>query len=273
MKTTVSDIRQAAQALRFSGRVVCVHASLRSFGFVDGGSSAVLQGLFGEGCTIMAPTFSWSFAGAPPLGRRIAQNGWDEEKAPSGSLAPDASTYGSECNEIDVDMGAVSAALLKTPGRVRGDHPLSSFAAAGTRARELIAGQKPLDVMAPLKRLADLDGLVVLMGVGLESMTLLHLAEQLAGRGLFRRWARGPDGTTIEVEVGGCSDGFANLEPMLRSLVREIRVGGSRWCAFPAAETLRAAAAAIRGNPSVTRCPDSTCKRCHDAIAGGPQLA
>ena len=50
---------------------------------------------------------------------------------------------------------------------------------------------------------------------------------------LFRRWANGPDGRPMEVEVGSCSDGFGKLEPVLGPLVREARVGGSRWRAFP----------------------------------------
>jgi hypothetical protein len=111
------------------------------------------------------------------------------------------------------------------------------------------------------------------MGVGLNRMTLLHLAEQLAGRNLFRRWANGPDGTPMEVEVGGCSEGFAQLDPILTPLVKTVRVGRSDWRAFAAGETLRAAAKAIRDRPEITRCSQPSCRRCEDAILGGPVIS
>jgi hypothetical protein len=100
-------------------------------------------------------------------------------------------------NEIDDDMGALPAAVLARPGRVRGDHQLSSFTAIGPLAEQLMRDQAPLHVFAPLEALTDTGGVVLLMSVGLDSTTLLHLAEQRAGRTLFRRWANGPEGTPI----------------------------------------------------------------------------
>lgn len=92
-----------------------------------------------------------------------------------------------------------------------------------------------------------------------------------AGRHLFIRWAKGPDGRPIGVESGGCSAGFPRLEPVLGPLARETVVGDSRWRAFPAAEALARAAAAIRREPEITRCGED-CRRCRDTIAGGPIL-
>jgi aminoglycoside N3'-acetyltransferase len=87
-------------------------------------------------------------------------------------------------------MGAIAAAVVQMPGRSRGNHPICSFAAVGPHAQSLVAHQSPLAVNAPLAALADCSGYVVLMGVGLNCMTLLHLAEQQAGRNLFRHWAK-----------------------------------------------------------------------------------
>ena len=110
------------------------------------------------------------------------------------------------------------------------------------------------------------------MGVGLERMTLLHLAEQQARRNLFRRWANDQNGETMEVEMGGCSDGFGKLEPILAPLMRETQVGQSHWRIFPARETLTLAADAIRRDPLLTHCGCSPC-RCDDAVLGGPLLS
>src|SRR6185295_13865210 len=119
---------------------------------------------------------------------------------------------------IDHDMGAIPETLVAWPGHVRGNHPLDSFTAVGPHAAELVAEQAPSDAYAPLRTLIQLQGFVLLMGVGLERLTLLHLAEKEAGRILFRRWANDQYGQPMAVEVGGCSEGFGRLEPHLHHL-------------------------------------------------------
>lgn len=268
---TAQNIREAAQPLGLSGRALCVHASLSSFGWVEGGGSAVVDGLLAEGCTVVVPTFSWTFA-VPPPRAEPPRNGWDYEDF-EGPTAGIGRVYSPGTMEMDeADMGAIPAAVLGRAGRVRGSHPLCSFAAVGPLAHELISGQEPLNVWAPLRAVAEANGSVVLMGVGFEKMTFLHLAEQVAGRNPFRRWANGPDGQTMEVEVGGCSDGFGNLEPILSPVMRESKVGRSIWRVLPADAALELAARAIREDPRTTHCGNSECGRCNDAVAGGPIL-
>ena len=43
MKVTTGDIRKAIRNLGLAGRLLCVHSSLRSFGWVEGGRSAAGQ--------------------------------------------------------------------------------------------------------------------------------------------------------------------------------------------------------------------------------------
>ena len=74
----------------------------------------------------------------------------------------------------------------------------------------------------------------------------------------------------MEVAVGGCSDGFEKLEPILAPLMQINRVGASLWRVFPAAATVEAAVRAIRNDPGITHCGDPGCGRCRDAILGGP---
>ena len=136
-------------------------------------------------------------------------------------------------------------------------------------AGKLTASQAPLDVYAPFKELARLGGYVVMMGVDLRSMTALHFAEQMAGRVLFLRWATDRGGAVIEVEVGGCSRGFNNMELALRRIERRAVVGNSLWRIFPSAALLERASGAIRSRPEITRCGISECWRCDDSIAGG----
>jgi aminoglycoside N3'-acetyltransferase len=269
---TTENIRKAIRSMNLSVKPVCIHASLRSFGWVKGGPLAVVEGFLAEGCTVVVPTFSYGFTIPPPKDIRPPRNGYDydtiEEPAPGSSriYTPKSTTFSRE------HMGAIPAAVLAMPRHVRGNHPLNSFAAMGPLARDLISTQEPMNVYGPLEALAETGGAVVMMGVGLNRMTLLHLAERMAGRNLFRRWARGPDGQPMAVEVGSCSEGFVNLEPILSPVTLEEKVGASTWRVYPVKETLAIAAREIRADPGLTHCDDTNCLRCRDAVLGGPIL-
>jgi aminoglycoside N3'-acetyltransferase len=270
MVVTQQDIQRAVRALSLQGQVVCLHSSLRSFGHVAGGAIAVVRTFLDEGCTILVPTFSSVFEVAPPPHLQFERNGWNYSVA----AAPNHSSekvFTPEVVDIDRDMGVIPDAALAWTTHLRGNHPLDSFTAVGPQAAKLIGGQTPSDVCAPLATLARMKGFVLLMGVGLERMTLLHLAEKEAGRALFRRWANDAHGQTKAVEVGGCSEGFGKLEPYLRPLMRRINVGQSKWTLLPAVQALAYAAAAIRADPQITHCGVETCERCNDAVIGGPQ--
>ncbi len=273
MVVVTNDIRRAIRALDLSGRPVCVHSSLRSFGRVECGATTILQGLLAEGCTILVPAFSIAaFAIAPPAlpEMRPARNGLRYQSSTTFYLSGIGDVYTPATTEIDLSMGSIPAAVVNKPERVRGTHPLNSFAAIGPVARELIMGQSPLDVYAPLRALTEQEGAVVLMGVGLERMTFLHYAEQEAGRIPFRRWANGADNSPLLVAVGSCSEGFDQFAPLLAPFNQQFLVGESIWQVFPARKTLAIAVEAMRREPFITHCDDSDCERCADAIQGGP---
>jgi aminoglycoside 3-N-acetyltransferase len=269
---TQEEIQSALRGLGLAGQPVCVHSSLRSFGRVAGGAGAVVAAFLAEGCTLMVPSFTYDFAMAPPPKLRIPRNGLDYDAPYPGSTAGTQRIYTPATREIDPDMGAIAAAVVQHPSRVRGSHPLNSFSAVGPLAAVLIAGQGPLAVYAPLRALAEAGGFVLLMGVALDTMTLLHLAEQEAGRVPFRRCANDAAGRAQMVEAGGCSDGFGQLGPLLAPWRRAAVVGESRWQVYAAAPTLAAAVAAIRSNPAIIHCGNPACERCRDALLGGPLL-
>ena len=269
MSVTKLDIRNAVRAIGLSQKPVCIHASLRSFGWVEGGAETIIESLLAEGCTVLVFTLSFHYFSAPPLDRRPAQNGLDYARF-LGVPVNDGPVYFVESQEIEKEMvGAVPASVLAIPGHIRGSHPTNSFTAVGPLASRLVSGQTPRDVYAPLRALAGLGGFVTLMGVGLDKMTLIHLAEQQAGRNLLRRWANG-DGHPIEIEEGGCSDGFSKLEPALSPLETTVRVGSSHWRGFSAKAALEAVTQAIQTDPMITHCGDLTCLECRDAVLGGP---
>ncbi|MGA7669810.1 MAG: AAC(3) family N-acetyltransferase [Nitrolancea sp.] len=269
INVTLQAVRNAITELGLAGRALCVHSSLRSFGWVEGGAGAVIDGLLAEGCTVLVPSFTSEFETAPPADRRYPRNGCVYVTDVASSRRCDA-VYSIDSGAIDRDLGAIPASVVADPRRERGNHPLNSFAAIGPLAGELVGGQAPLDVYAPLRAVAERDGWVLLMGIDLTSMTLIHLAEAMAGRTLFRRWANGPENTVIECEIGSCSEGFERLQPALVPAMRCVEVGSSLWRAYPARLVLEIASEAIRRDSTITHCPDLNCLRCRDIIQGGP---
>jgi aminoglycoside 3-N-acetyltransferase len=170
---------------------------------------------------------------------------------------------------VDKDMGAIGKAAVLHPRRQRGNHSICSFSAVSPQARALVSRQGPRDVYAPLEALAQKKGAVLLLGVGLEAVTLIHLAEKRAGRVPFRRWAYDVAKRPTMVEVGSCSLGFSKFESCLGPTMTAATVGLSHWKCFDARTALDAATEAIRANPMITHC-GRACARCDDAVAGGP---
>lgn len=261
-------ISKVADQMKLSGKAIMVHSSFRSFGRISGGPQVVIDGLLNKGCTVMVPTFSMIYEIAPPDKDRILRNGIDYETYRK-DLADSNLIYSPDSDEVGDSMGAIPKYLLSINGRYRGNHPRCSFTAVGPMAEELIAAQSPFDGNGPIKKLSDLNGLVVLMGVGLSRMTALHKAEEMSGRKPFIRWVNGVNAKPMRVDFGSCSDGFDNLGPVLNSVEYRTRVGSSLWRVFPVTETLRLSADEIMRNPMITNC-GKECLRCEDVIAGGP---
>jgi aminoglycoside N3'-acetyltransferase len=86
-------------------------------------------------------------------------------------------------------MGVVADRFWRMPGVLRSDSP-HAFAAAGPRAAEITAPH-PIDfphgLDSPVGRVYELDGQVLLLGVGHDANTTIHLAESVAGVRYRRR--------------------------------------------------------------------------------------
>lgn len=268
--TSSTQIVEAIQASGLKNGIVCLHSSLKSFGFLQGGADAILQAFIENGCTLVVPTFTYDCEVSTPSYRRIIQNGSDYSESFDSETAV---AYDKNSPMISREMGAIPARLLEMKARARGRHPLNSFAALGPLAKELIGAQSPLNVYGTLKAIYahKSAAYLVLAGVDLTSATPIHFAEERAGRRLFRRWAKG-NNMTLEVEVGSCSDGFNNLAPYVKNIETSIQVGQSVWKIYPFRTFIDTVARAIVQNPAVTHCADQKCIRCNDSVRGGPFL-
>lgn len=171
------------------------------------------------------------------------------------------------------DMGLFPQYVLHDERSVRGNHPLNSFTALGNGARKLVGGQTHRNVYAPLKQLCDDDGYVLFIGVGLEAATIIHFAEQSAGRTPFIRWAYGKEGNVLPVSVGGCSKGFGHFHDVLSVYARKVTVAKSEWVCYKAATVVDVCQKHIETNPYITHCGNKYCDRCNDAVCGGPVLS
>ncbi len=264
---TEAELRSSICSLGLSGLPVCLHSSLRSFGWVDQGASTIVEAFLAERCTVLVPTFADDFRIPPPEHLRPERNGYDYNRT---SESRSTLVYTPESTVIDKDMGAIPQSIVNMPSRFRGNHPLLSFCAVGPLAAVLIAPQMPVDAFVPLKKLSEMNGVILLAGVSYRRMTLLHLAEKLAGRTPFRRWANAQDGQPMMVESGGCSEGFDQFAPVLDQFAKKSCVGSSEWIILPANDVLKTATRLIRETPDITRCANHSCGRCRDALLGGP---
>jgi aminoglycoside 3-N-acetyltransferase len=272
---TRAQLVEAISGLSLDDSPVAVHVSLRSFPRVDGGPATLVGAFLDRGCTLLVPTMANTLFSIPaPLNDRPLRNATDYD-AKDASAAQDpwpglSDIYDPSRTETDPDLGATPAYVASHPERVRAKRSPGSLTAIGPLADQLMAAETDDDMFGPYRALVALGGRVLLIGVGLDRLTILHLAEVEAGRRPFIYWGRGPDGKPMRSRGGACSDGFANLDPVLAPLETTTRVGESTWRLFPARELVATAAEAIRSNPSITRCDDPACIECPDAVAGGP---
>lgn len=162
--------------------IVIVHSSLSSLGWVCGGPVAVVQALMDvvtpDG-TIVMPTQTTHYSDPanwqqPP----VPEAWWDEIRRTMPAYEPEITPT--------VGMGAVAETFRSFPDVMRSAHPAVSLAAWGKYKEDIIHGHAldyGLGEQSPLARIYDLDGLVLLLGVGYDSNTSFHLAEYRAPGG------------------------------------------------------------------------------------------
>lgn len=140
------------------GGVLLVHTSFRAVRPVDGGPLGLINALrevLGLTGTLVMP--SWT--------------GDDDTPFDPASTAASA------------DLGIVADTFWRQPGVARSEHPFAC-AAAGPHGGVITSDALPLPPhipQSPVGRVHDLDGQVLLLGVGHDANTTIHLAEILGG--------------------------------------------------------------------------------------------
>jgi len=215
----VADLREAGIE---AGDVVVVHSALSRVGWILGGPHEMVRALteaVGPRGTIVMPTFSFNLASwhLPPF---------DPWRTMSR-------------------VGVLTEAFRVAPDVHRTHHPTHSVAARGRLAQDIVAGPigyEPLGIGSPLDRVRHADGKILLMGVGNNRNSTVHLAASLAGMPCLTipfidgareesAWyidARGATARHLAIrEVPGSSEGFDALDAILpeRGVAREATIG------------------------------------------------
>ena len=251
-----------------AGSTVVVHASLRSFGSVDGGAATVADALVSVCGTVVMPSGTWDLTGVPaPPGSERPHNAarsaesWEDFDAAVARAVPFSAHL-----PIDKGLGAIPEAMRLGHPHVRGRHPLFSFLAVGSHAGEVVAAERLDWPLGPIEAAADLGATVLLLGVDHTVNTAIHLAEQRLGRSRFYRYAKVGEGAWAEFpNVPGESHRFDDIEPALRAYTLEVTIGSCRARAIPLHDVLRVATEAVVEDAGALLCGDADC-RCGAAL-------
>ena len=163
----VEDLRRLGVR---EGDCLMLHSSLSSLGRVEGGAETVVEALMdamGPGGTLITPAFT--------------QGAWTEHLATPDCL--DCSGREFCPSPWPSHEGAIPNAALQREGHLRGCHPTHSWVANGARAAEVLRDQQhcltPCGHGNPFEKLVELDGCIVTLGVGVNTITQWHYFEDV----------------------------------------------------------------------------------------------
>ncbi len=241
-----SDLVEGFKGLGLGeGDIVLIHSSLRSFGYVEGGASTVIDALLdvvGPEGAVMVPTLTGKSTDGkdnPPV--------FDVRKTPCWT-------------------GRIPETFRQLPRARRSLHPTHSVAVIGAPAEELISdhpmGNSPCDRFSPYYKNALLGGHVLLIGVDQESNTTVHCCEELAGvpyhlqKEVTECWVTGYSGERVLVrnrlhDWNKPPTDFNRLEPVLleKKAMKMGRVGNSLLRLISARGMLDAAVDVLTRDP------------------------
>ena len=242
-------------ALGVSGDgVLVVHTAFSSFGGRAGAPSDLIAALrlaAGAGGTVVMPSMS------------------DDDEHPFDPRSTPCA-----------GMGIVADTFWRMPGVNRSDSP-HAFAAVGPHAAEITAPH-PVDVPhgldSPVGRAYDLDAEVLLLGVGHDANTTVHLAENIAGvRYKLPKYATFiHDGQLVRHhyrEIDHCCANFALLDSWLEARGHQQRgfIAGAPARLASARDIVAAALDQLRENETVFLHPRGVCSECDEARASMEQ--
>lgn len=213
MYTKEDIIRQLNELSVPKGALIHMHASLRAVGDVSGGAEELLDILIEyftkDGGIFTLPTHTWAFS-------------------------KDKDRYTLDLMNPDTCVGTLPKLALSRPDGFRSMHPTHSVVAFGKGAEDFVSGEENSETTTPphgcYGKLYNMDGYVLLVGVGHNRNTFIHHIEEILNvpnrisKNATIRTVRLPDGSVLEKLVHGVyADGigafwerFPKFEPVFR---------------------------------------------------------
>jgi len=254
---TFNDLIVAFETLGLQKKPVIVHASMHSFGQIEGGPDSVVTSLsYATGSFIM-PTHTYKTMVIPASGP--TNNGVNYARGQQWNRLAEPFRIDMPADRM---MGIIPESMRHWPEARRSIHPILSF--AGFRAEKILMTQTIEEPFAPLRALVEQDGWVLLLGVDHTTNTSIHFAEKLAGRKQFMRWALTQNGTVACPGFPGCSAGFQAIEPEVRIFTKTVRVGNATVSALPLRALMVRVIEIIKKDKYALLCNRSDCERCSE---------
>jgi aminoglycoside N3'-acetyltransferase len=246
-------VRQVRELGVPEGAVLVVHTAFSNVRPVEGGPAGLivaLQDALGPDGTLVMPSMS------------------DDDEVPFDVRI-------TSC----MSMGIVAETFWKQPGVLRSDSP-HAFAASGPLGAE-ITRPHPVEVPhgldSPIGRVFERDGLVLLIGVGHDANTTIHLAENMAGvRYRAAKYATiDVDGRRTRIdyeEIDHCCQRFELMDDWLESQGQQRRrfVGHAEARLARSRDIVAAALARLRHDETIFLHPSGACFECDNARASLP---
>lgn len=234
------------------GGVLLVHTSFRAVRPVEGGPQglmAALRDALGPEGTLVLPSIT----------------GDDDHPFDPRTTPPAA------------DLGILPGLFWRQPGVLRSPH-FAGFAAIGPKAAEIVSAPltlPPSSPGSPISVVHELDGQVLLLGIGHGANTMLHLAELMGGAPyrVPRYYTALEDGRPVRIHYGEndhCCERFEQMDAWLRpaGLQAEGPVGHAEARLVRARELVRIAIERLARDPLVFLHPTGAgCEQCDEARA------
>ncbi len=246
--TRAEVVRQLRSLGVEPGGVLLVHTRFSAVRPVEGGPEGLIHALrdaLGSGGTLVMP--SWT--------------------------GDDDSVFDPATSRANPDLGVVPDTFWRMPGVVRAPHPFT-FAVAGPAAERIVGDPMPFPPHIPesgVGRVHELDGQVLLLGIGHDANTTLHLAEMTAGvpYRMPHHITVLRDGVPVRIdyeETDHCCQRFALADEWLRSrgLQHEGPVGHAHARLMRSRDIVRVAVEQLRGDPLLFLHPRGTCAECDE---------
>jgi aminoglycoside 3-N-acetyltransferase len=252
-----AELKLAFEELDLPDKPVIAHASLKPFGYIQGGADVVLRTMLDSFRSVMMPTFTYKTMVTPEVGPPNNGITYGAEKDLNKMAMPFTPDMRS-----DPMMGILSETLLNHVTARRTSHPILSF--AGIKSEEFLDKQTLYEPLAPIGALAEADGWVVLINVDHSVNTGIHYAEKLAGRKQFVRWALVGNRVAECPNYPGDSTGFNAIEEYIRPDTRRVELGDGFMQAIQLKKLFDAVEEMIKKDPLALLCRRDHCERCNE---------